>query len=108
MQPQTSGPPPGLNMAPILAALKMRQQGGALGGALGASGAPMAAQQSTMPTTPMQSAGSMPTQVQQGAGPDQQMQNGALKSGQQAQGPQFDQETRDLAKSLVQRLLKGI
>lgn len=107
MQPQTSGPPPGLDMSPILAALKLRQQGGALGGALGASGAPMQQQQSTTPQAPMQSAGGMPQQVQQGgtsgqAPPDQ------LRAGQQAQGPQFDDETKLLAKSLVQRLLKGI
>lgn len=80
-------------------------------------------QQTSMPThqlptggasTPVQgqpqpnaSLSAMPSQVQQG-GSSQQTQNGALQAGQQAQGPSFDPETRDLAKSLVQRLLKGL
>lgn len=117
MQPN-SGPPAGINMAPILAALQLRQQGH-----LGGGGTPLS-QQVSMPThslpsgapagpltptpqLPNANAGSMPTQVQQGTG-DQQTQNGALQAGQKAQGPMFDNETRDLAKSLVQKLLKGL
>lgn len=100
-------PPQGIDMGPILAALKMRQQG-----ALGGGGTPM--QQQASPQAPMQtpgqapmpSPGAMPSQVQQGAG--QSPVNGQLQAGQKAQGPQFDDETRLLAKSLVQRLLKGI
>lgn len=108
MQPQ------GINMAPILQALARRQMGGA---------APMS-QQASMPnhqlptggaSTPVQgqpqpnaSLSGMPSQVQQGGAGGQQTQNGALQAGQQAQGPNFDPETRDLAKSLVQRLLKGL
>lgn len=110
-------PPQGqsaISMQPILEALQRRQMGGA---------APMQ-QQTSLPThqlptggasTPVQgqpqpnaSLNSLPSQVQQGGAQAQQTQTGALQAGQNAQGPQFDQETRDLAKSLVQRLLKGI
>lgn len=108
MQP-SNGPPPGINMAPIMAALQMRQQGN-----LGGGGTPL--QQQMTPGGPTQSAppapvspmGAMPQQVPQGAGDPQATQNGALQAGQKAQGPSFDPETRDLAKSLVQRLLKGL
>lgn len=102
-------------MQPILQALQRRGIG-----PLGAGGAPMQ-QQASMPThslpgggasTPVQGQqqpngmlANMPSQVQQGG---QGQQNGALQAGQQAQGPSFDPETRDLAKSLVQRLLKGL
>lgn len=102
MNPQ--GPPPGINMAPILAALQQRQQGG--------GGVPMQQQQTSAaptqsaPTTPTASPSGMPSQVQQGNAPSPT--NTALQAGQQSQGPQFDEETRTLAKSLVQRLLKGI
>lgn len=110
-------PPQGISMQPILQALALRQAGH-----LGGGGTPMAQQASTPthslpgggstspvqanPQTPNSPAGSMPSQVQQGAG--QNPTNQALQAGQQSQGPMFDQETRDLAKSLVQRLLKGI
>lgn len=92
--------PAGTNMAPILQALARRQQGGA---------APLASQQTSAPPQPQASPTSLPTQVQQG-GPSApgSPTTGALNVGQQAQGPQFDPETRDLAKSLVQRLIKGI
>lgn len=86
-------------MAPILQALQRRQQGGA---------APMASQQMAAPPQPQASAGSLPAQVQQGGSSQASPTTGALNAGQQAQGPQFDPETRDLAKSLVQRLIKGI
>lgn len=108
MQPQS------VSMAPILEALQRRQMGGA---------APLS-QQASMPnhqlptggpSTPVQgqpqpnaSLSSLPSQVQQGGAQARQTQNGALQAGQQAQGPQFDDETKVLAKSLVQRLLKGI
>lgn len=107
-------PPSSISMQPILQALQRRQMGGA---------APLS-QQASLPThqlptggasTPVQgqpqpnpSLSSLPSQVQQGGQQAQQTQNGALQAGQQAQGPQFDPETKDLAKSLVQRLLKGI
>lgn len=91
--------PGGINMSPILQALARRQQGGA---------APMSQQQTTAPPQPQASVASMPTQVQQGSSSAGNPTNGALNAGQAAQGPQFDPETRDLAKSLVQRLLKGI
>lgn len=110
MQPQGQS---AINMQPILEALARRQMGGP---------APMS-QQASMPnhqlptggvSTPIQGqsqpqagAGNMPSQVQQGGGA-QQAQTGALNAGQQAQGPSFDPETRDLAKSLVQKLLKGL
>lgn len=93
MQPQ------GMNMAPILQALARRQQGGA---------ASMASQQMSAPSMPQASPGSLPTQVSQGAPQQQATTTGATSAGQAAQGPQFDAETRDLAKSLVQRLIKGI
>lgn len=99
MQPQA---PSTINMAPIMAALQRRQMG---------VPAPMSQQVSTGSGMPMQgqpqpnaSMSAMPSQVQQGGAP----QAAPLKAGQQAQGPNFDPETRDLAKSLVQRLLKGL
>lgn len=91
--------PAGMNMAPILQALQRRQQGGA---------APMASQQMSAPQQPQASPASLPSQVQQGGSSQQSATTGALQAGQQSQGPQFDAETRDLAKSLVQRLIKGI
>lgn len=94
--------PQGISMAPILQALQRRQQGGA---------APMAGQQMSAPPQSQASAGSMPLQVQQGSsaqGAQGSQTTQATNAGQQAQGPQFDSETRDLAKSLVQRLIKGI
>lgn len=113
MQPQ--GQPAAINMQPIMEALARRQMGG--------GGTPIS-QQASMPnralptggsSVPLQgqpnpnaSAAGMPVQVQQGAAGGQQTQNGAMQAGQTAQGPQFDSETRDLAKSLVQRLIKGI
>lgn len=95
--------PSGIDMSPILAALQRRQQG-----QLGGGGVPAVQQQ--MPAAPTQSAPQqpmpqgMPQQVQAGG----ETQTGALQAGQKAQGPVFDEETRVLAKSLVQRLLKGI
>lgn len=99
-------------MSPIMQALARRQMG-----PLGGGGTPLQ-QQSSLPTHSLPTGGSaaptqgqpqpngslsaMPTQVQQGT------QNGALQASQQAQGPSFDPETRDLAKSLVQKLLKGL
>lgn len=91
--------PAGINMAPILQALARRQQGGS---------APLAGQQTTAPPQPQASPSSLPTQVQQGGSNQQSQMNSSLQAGQQAQGPSFDPETRDLAKSLVQRLIKGI
>lgn len=98
MQPQ-SQVPPGINMSPILQALARRQQGGA---------APISQQQMSAPQQPQASPIGMPTQVQEGGSSQQSPTNGALNAGQTAQGPNFDPETRDLAKSLVQRLLKGL
>lgn len=92
-------PPAGINMSPILQALARRQQGGS---------APMISQQSAAPPMPQASASGMPTQVQQGSPTQGGTTTQATAVGQQAQGPQFDSETRDLAKSLVQRLIKGI
>lgn len=93
-----------VDMSPIMEALRRRQQG-----QLGGGGLPMQAQVSQ----PQPGAGApvqQPAPMSQPAASDlpQQVRSGALKSGQQAQGPQFDEETRVLAKSLVQRLLKGI
>lgn len=97
-------PPSNINMQPILAALQMRQQG-----QLGGGGTPMQQQSVTQPpVTPQTSAGSMPVQVPQGAGQGQQTQNGALQAGQKAQGPMFDQQTRDLSKALVKKLLDSM
>lgn len=100
MQPQ------GVDMSPILQALARRQQG---------APAPMSQQQTPMAggiPQPQASPGGLPTQVQQGAPGGAQAPGspttGALNAGQSAQGPSFDPETRDLAKSLVQRLLKGL
>lgn len=106
---------PNIDMSVIREALQRRSMGGLGGGnpmpATGqlTSGAlsPIGSPQTQQPATPQQPTPGMsqvPTQVQQTSTP----QNGALKAGQQAQGPQFDPETRDLAKSLVQRLLKGM
>lgn len=92
-------PPAGINMSPILQALARRQQGGA---------APIAGQQMSAPPQPQAPAGGMPTQVQQGSSTQDAPTTGAMNAGQQAQGPQFDSETRDLAKSLVSRLIKGM
>ncbi len=99
MQPQQ---PPALNMSPILQALQRR------GLSPTGGGTPMQQQQMSSPPQPNASMSAMPTQVQQGGSGQQSQQNGALQAGQTAQGPQFDSETRDLAKSLVQRLLKGL
>lgn len=99
MQPQTPQAPPGINMSPILQALARRQQGGA---------APIASQQMAAPQQPQASPSSLPQQVQQGSSAQGSPTTGAMNAGQTAQGPQFDSETRDLAKSLVQRLIKGI
>lgn len=113
-------PPQGVDMSPILAALARRQSG-----PLGGGGAPLQQQVSApthtlpgggastpAPANPVQPAGqvqNMPTQVQQGGGAASPTDvNPQLQAGQKAQGPMFDSETRDLAKSLVQRLLKGL
>lgn len=97
MQPNNA--PAGISMAPILQALQRRQMG---------VPAPMQSQQTTAPPQANASLSAMPSQVQQGGSSQQSPTNGALNAGQTAQGPSFDPETRDLAKSLVQRLLKGI
>lgn len=103
-----------VDMSVIREALQRRQQGGLGGGtSLPAAGqvseggtsalnAPQTPQsQPAAPATP--NINQLPKQVPQGAGNNQQ-----LRTGQQAQNPNFDPETRDLAKSLVQRLLKGL
>lgn len=106
---------PGIDMSVIREALQRRSAGGLGGGSpIPAAGqltsgglTPVGSPQTPQPGNPQQPTPSLsqaPTQVQQTAAP----QNGALRAGQQAQGPQFDSETRDLAKSLVQRLLKGL
>lgn len=91
--------PAGINMAPILQALQRRQQG---------MPAPMQQQQMSAPPQSQASPIGMPTQVQQGSSTQDSQTTGAMNAGQQAQGPQFDSETRDLAKSLVSRLIKGM
>lgn len=91
--------PAGINMAPILQALQRRQMG---------VPAAISQQQTSAPQQPNASLSAMPSQVQQGGSSQQSPTTSALQAGQQSQGPQFDAETRDLAKSLVQRLLKGI
>jgi hypothetical protein len=112
MQPQAN-----VDMGLIREALARRQQGGLGGGTsmpaaaqLTAGGAsPMGAPQTQQAPGSQQSTpalGQLPTQVPQGAGTPTP--SGQLKAGQQAQGPQFDDETRTLAKSLVERLLKGL
>jgi hypothetical protein len=106
---------PNIDMGLIREAMARRGMGGLGGGAptpaVGqlTSGGPSpmggpSTQQPAMPQQPTPGLAQVPTQVSQTAAP----QNGALKAGQQAQGPQFDDETRTLAKSLVQRLLKAI
>lgn len=106
---------PNLDMSLIREAMARRGMGGLGGGnptpaagQLSSGGpSPMGApstQQPGMPQQPTPPMSQLPTQVQQTSAP----QNGALKAGQQAQSPLFDAETRDLAKSLVQRLLKGL
>lgn len=99
MQPQ------GVNMSPILQALARRQQG--MPAPMSQQLTPAAGGQPQPQATPA----SLPQQVPQGAPPESapgSTTSGALSAGQNAQGPQFDPETRDLAKSLVQRLLKGL
>jgi hypothetical protein len=91
--------PQGINMAPILQALARRQQG---------IPAPASQQQMSAPSQSQATPSDLPTQVQQGGPQQQATATGATSAGQAAQGPQFDAETRDLAKSLVQRLIKGI
>lgn len=105
----------GIDMSIIREALARRQSGGLGGGAsmpaaaqlTNGSMSPMGGPGTPQPA-PMQqptpNASQLPTQVRQSGGP----MNPQLRAGQQAQGPQFDPETRDLAKSLVQRLLKGL
>lgn len=106
---------PSIDMSLIREALARRSSGGLGGGnpmpAAGqlSSGMPSplggpATQQPASSQQPTPGMSQLPSQVSQTPAP----QNGALKAGQQAQGPQFDPETRDLAKSLVQRLLKGL
>lgn len=106
---------PSIDMSLIREAMARRNSGGLGGGtsmpatsqlsaaAPSPTGAP-ATQQPPTPQQPTPGMAQVPTQV----GPSVAPQNEALRSGQQAQGPQFDPETRDLAKSLVQRLLKGL
>jgi hypothetical protein len=100
-----------VDMSPILEALARRRGGGAapamdqVSGPMGASptGGPSTPVAAT-PQMPQGNPGNMPQQVQSGNAAN----NAALKASQTAQGPQFDPETRDLAKALVQRLLKGL
>lgn len=96
----------GVDMSAIREALARRQNG-----QLGGGGVPMQAQMSQDGGLPPQPAplptptgSELPQQVQQGS----PVQQGALQAGQKAQGPSFDPETRDLAKSLIQKLLKGV
>lgn len=107
---------PNVDMSLIREALQRRSSGGLGGGTslpavsqLTAGGAsPLGAPQTQQPPTPQQrtpSLGQLPVQVEQSSGASQ---NQAVQAGQQAQGPSFDPETRELAKSLVQRLLKGL
>lgn len=116
--PPSGGAPAGINMSSILQALQRRQQGPLGGGGVPAQQqvssptgpSPMGASASPLPPStqaPLGQLGNMPQQVKTPPG-QQNPQNPALQAGQLSQGPQFDQETRDLAKSLVQRLLKGI
>lgn len=109
------------DISPILEALNRRRMGGVGGGA------PIqAAQQITRPTgSPMGGSGAVTPPVPQmpnmqgqdvtnqfpggNQAPAQaQPRNQAAQAGQLAQGPQFDDETRKLAKSLVERLIKGM
>lgn len=103
--------PPAVDMSPIMEALARR-----------GTGAPVPAGQQVslptrvtptgnpgnpiqpMPQSPMSDPGNMPRQV----APSNPATDGALKAGQMAQGPKFDDQTRELAKSLVARLLKGM
>ena len=111
MQPQAN-----LDMSIIREALARRQAGGLGGGSsIPAGGQTTSGMPSPMGAPATQQPGSLqpgtpnlaqlPTQVRQTGG---QPGNEQLRAGQQAQGPSFDPETRDLAKSLVQRLLKGL
>ncbi len=108
--------PSGINMGLIREALARRQAGGTLGGgnsmpaasqltAGGTStmGSPQT-QQPPVQQQPTASISQLPTQVKQSSAPN----NEPTRAGQLAQGPQFDEETRSLAKSLVQKLLKGL
>lgn len=107
---------PNVDMSLIREALARRQQGGLGGGTsmpaasqLTSGGAsPMGAPQTQQPPGAQQrtpNLGQLPVQVEQTGGAPQ---NQALQAGQKAQSPSFDPETRELAKSLVQRLLKGL
>lgn len=111
--------PPAVNMDAIREALARRAGGGAaipaaaqISGAMGrlptgGASTPIP-QPPTAPAQPQQ--GAMPQQVRSGAGGGGggNATNQALQAGQISQGPQFDDETKNLAKSLVQRLIKGI
>jgi len=95
--------PPAIDMSAIREALQRRQMGN-----LGGGGTPM--QQQVSPQAPLQAPQAPPIGQTQSIQPPAQgsPQAGALQAGQKSQGPQFDEETRLLAKSLIQRLLKGV
>ena len=105
--------PPAIDMGAIREALQRRQMGN-----LGGGGTPMGQQVSApnnalpsgAPAAPLQPPAPSPIGQPQNIQPPAQgsVQAGALQAGQKSQGPQFDEETRLLAKSLIQRLLKGV
>lgn len=106
--------PPAINMDAIREALARRAGGGAsipaasqISGAMGRlpTGGPSMPIQQPPAAISQPAQGTMPQQVKASGGGAT---NQALQAGQVSQGPQFDEETRTLAKSLVQRLIKGI
>lgn len=97
------------NMQLILQALARRNLGGGVNAGTSAPaitqvtpGAPM----QTAPPAPIGNVGQAPNMVGRGNAPSPI--NSALSAGQKAQGAQFDPETRDLAKSLISRLLRAV
>lgn len=94
----------GIDMGPIQEALARRRAGSLGGGA----GTPMTQQVSGMDALQSRLQASQQTSGAVQPSGSAGTTNAALKASQSATGPQFDPETRDLAKSLIQRLLKGV
>lgn len=117
MPPQGGGMPPGISISNIRQALQGRMGAGIPpipGAASAMTALPTGAMPNGMPGTPIPAAPAMPLPntppvenalpPRGGATPQQAL----AGAGQQAQGPQFDDETRAIAKALVTKLIKHI
>lgn len=100
---------PQVDMSLIREAMARRLGGGAAGPAMDQQTIPMGSTPGGMPNTPTTPPGAPAANIEGSSQlPPRQMVNSALKAGQQANSPQFDDETRLTAKALVAKLLKVI